>query len=264
MHREMGPASLPTPLSPMRGQAPQGCRNLASDVSASIHPRMGASFVTGARTGIRIHPPSGRSGRVRSEDRRLPLRPTFDGRLRGPAFHCWPAPRTVASHVRPESLDATPPSASGRAGPTRGEAHSRFRHRLALRRTKSFARIVSRSAWTGSDTSFKDAVSVVLQVVRPVQTGRFASPSDGLKLRLDARLRKRHRADLSTSAQIACGRRWTSQPLVANLPVASPVSLSQQPQAQGVELDEALSVLLIVGSGIVLERDMCLGIERIG
>ena len=41
----------------------------------------------------------------------------------------------------------------------------------------------------------------------------------------------------------------------------SPVALGEQPQAQRVELDEALCVLLIIGAGVVLERHVALGIQ---
>ena len=60
--KQMGPTSLPTPLSPMRGldrQLNETGRNLASDVFPSAASEDAASgSVTGARTGIRLHPPT--------------------------------------------------------------------------------------------------------------------------------------------------------------------------------------------------------------
>ena len=42
------------------------------------------------------------------------------------------------------------------------------------------------------------------------------------------------------------------------------VPLAQDAQAQGVQLDEAGRVLLVVGPRIVLESDVGFGIERVG
>lgn len=150
--------------------------DLASDGSASSHPKMVAGFVTGARTGIRIHPPFG-PVRLRCGPKTSACltRPPFNGRFRSLTFPWWPAPRTVASHVRSEDLVATPPSASGRVGPTHNRAPSRFRHRPALHQTEVFCTRVSRSARTGSATSSRFRIFVVFQVVKPSRLEGFVA-----------------------------------------------------------------------------------------
>ena len=42
------------------------------------------------------------------------------------------------------------------------------------------------------------------------------------------------------------------------------LAVEQRAQAEGVQLDEALRVLLIVGAAIILEGDEVLRVERIG
>ena len=54
---QMGPASLPTPLSPMRGPALRQALGIQCFPSGAIRRLRIKGSVTGARTGIRCHPP---------------------------------------------------------------------------------------------------------------------------------------------------------------------------------------------------------------
>ena len=55
--QKMGPTSLPTPLSPMRGPALRQALSIQCFPSGAIRRLRIKGSVTGARTGIRCHPP---------------------------------------------------------------------------------------------------------------------------------------------------------------------------------------------------------------
>ncbi len=84
---------------------------------------------------------------------------------------------------------------------------------------------------------------------------------------------------LSTFSENASGQGWITQQLgvsgetIPSFPPshessghreALPVALGQQSQAQGIELDEAGSISLVIGARVILERHMRFRIERVG
>ncbi len=103
--------------------------------------------------------------------------------------------------------------------------------------------------------------------------------SDVLKLRPIGRFVQPTRPDFSTIPRFRCGGGWKSQRFIANYDrdlccrrniapqnlgaTQLTVALGQQAEAQRVELDEAFGILLVVGTGIVLEGHMRFGIERV-
>lgn len=100
----MGPALLPTPLSPMRG--------LVSEEKGTWHPmsphqatrKRSSGYVTGARTGIRLHPPIYPVECARSENPRFFPRPTFNGRLRNLTYRFGRLPQAAASPSGPQTI----------------------------------------------------------------------------------------------------------------------------------------------------------------
>ena len=123
-------------------------------------------------------------------------------------------------------------------------------------------------------------ISPAFQWLAP-PSGRFVFRFDKGKLRLKNESRKTKMRKLSTGMQIPCGQHWitpskgqirrcchsTDSFISANSSISersAAIPLCQKAQAQGVELDEARSILLIICAGIVFERHMPFGIERVG
>ncbi len=211
----MGPALLPTPLSPMRGLGFRRSQELGIRwFSFRSVRRLSFQSITGARTGIRFHPPLYPVECARSENPRFCPRPTFNGRLRSLVFPCWPDPSSGCIAFRSEDLHSTPPSASDRDGPAHGRTTSLIRHRPTLRPAEAIYMEVSRPAWTGSSTSFRFGIFPVLSGFWAFKNGCLPSRSDDLKLRLANRFFKRARAELSTFPGFPCGGRWISQQLI--------------------------------------------------
>ncbi len=280
----MGPASLPTPLSPMRGRVPssgdQGTRNLASDVFPSGPSEdFPSGSVTGARTGIRIHPPADPLGCARSQGPSLPSQTGLRQAVPQLGFPLM-AFRLERSHrcpVRRPFLDATfgfrpgwPSSCRNTfavPSSTRLASDRSLQHEGLLNRADRFRHVIP--LWKNSDLSSLSAVQFSFSLRR----------SDKMKLRLNGRFRNRPSDDFSTFASFRCGRGWITQPLAANscrsrsrrhniamhkrAATQLTIAFSEQPQPQGVELDEAFRILLVVSPRIVLEGHMRLGVERV-
>lgn len=89
-----------------------------------------------------------------------------------------------------------------------------------------------------------------------------------MRLRLTGESFKLCKVEFSTFRRFICGREWITQRLTARfreildsavmLSGATPrlVPLGQQSQAKGIELDEAARILLVIGTGIILEGHM--------
>ncbi len=169
--REMGPALLPTPLSPTRGLARR--RELGIRCFPIDPPKRTSGSVTGARTGIRIYPPDApfRFAKSRSPSDFLPG-PSFNGRFRDRAFH-WPAPRTVAL-LRSEDLRSAS-SAPGRLARPVLELRRVSVTDLTLRRTEVLCTEASRPARTGSATSSRFEILLVFQAVKLSRPEGFRS-----------------------------------------------------------------------------------------
>ena len=175
---QMGPALLPTPLSPMRGRVPstevQGTQTWHPMFSLLAIRRWSSGSVTGARTGIRSYPPLG-PVLLRHE-------PKFV-RLHGPAALQRAVPQPDLPLVvgassgciafRSEDLYTTPPSASGRVGLAHNEKPSYFRHRPALHPACAFSMRVSKSTRTDPAASFRSGISQVFQAVKPSRPEAF-------------------------------------------------------------------------------------------
>ena len=114
----MGPALLPTPLSPMRGLVRRRELGIRCFSLLSVRKRSSGS-VTGARTGIRIHPPISpvRSRRGRSHSLTFPSRPSTGGSAARPSVNGRSLERLHHHPVRRPFCDAS--LASDRVGPAR-------------------------------------------------------------------------------------------------------------------------------------------------
>ena len=89
-------------------------------------------------------------------------------------------------------------------------------------------------------------------------------PSDVLRLRFPSESRKHCNPKFSTFPRKTCGGQWITQRFTAKNRSLSSIPLRKQLQAQRIELDEALRVVLVIGAGIILKRHMRFGVERIG
>ena len=175
----MGPASLPTPLSPIRGRVPstevQGTQTWHPMFSHPFRPKTSLQVLSPA-----LAPASG------STLHSARFRPRHDlaiTRLPGPAALQRAVPQpgfplmagTSSGHIafRSEDLYTMPPSASGRVGHAHNRTPSYFRHRPALRRSKLLCMRVSRGTRTGSAASSRFRISNVFQVVRPSRPEAF-------------------------------------------------------------------------------------------
>ena len=116
--KQMGPALLPTPLSPMRGLVRRRELGIRCFSLLSVRKRSSGS-VTGARTGIRLHPPISpvRSRRGRSHSLTFPSRPSTGGSAARPSVDGRSLERLHHHPVRRPCCDAS--SASDRVGPAR-------------------------------------------------------------------------------------------------------------------------------------------------
>ena len=124
--------------------------NLASDVSPSFRTgaRMSGS-VTGARTGIRIHPPAKSSRAIGAEAVSSRSVSTFNRRLRGRIAHAGPSSGRASSGskaIRYAPIGRRP------CYPARNETTSHFLHRAIRIRPKPSARSRSRCTRTGFAT----------------------------------------------------------------------------------------------------------------
>ena len=189
-----------------------GITNLASDVSPSACAETQRSgSVTGARTGIRIHPPAGSARMIGAEAVSSLAYPALDRRLRGRML--MPAPSSGCASLDPE-VSRNAPIGRRPGNPARDETTWRFLHHDFAsgrsRRHEATPEVPDRSrhvipAWSFS----KDFRWLDLQ-------SRIGSArSDGLKLPLPTRFDKRARVQFSTIPRFRCGRRWISHRFVA-------------------------------------------------
>jgi len=187
--------------------------NLASDVSPSFCTEAQSSgSVTGARTGIRIHPPAGSSRAIGAEAVSSLAYPTLNRRLRGRMPRTGPSSGCASSG--PKTFRNAP---IGRrpGGPARDEIPSHFLHRVPSVRPKPSARGHSRCARTDPATSFRFEFLPFYQAVRPSSSKEFRSVPIGLKLPPPTRFDKLARPRFSTFPRFRCGLRWISHRFVA-------------------------------------------------
>jgi hypothetical protein len=243
----MGPASLPTPLSPMRGRVPssedQGTRNLASDVFPSVPSEdFPSGSVTGARTGIWIHPPVDPLRCARSQGPSLPSQTGLHQAVPqlGVPLVAVRLERLHRCPVRRPFLDATfgfrpgwPSSCRNTfavPSSTRLASDRSLQHEGLLNRADRFRHVIP--IWKNSDLSSLSAVQFSL----------FPRRSDELKLLLHGRFCNRPRSDFSTFASFRCGRGWITQPPVAN-------SFRSRPRARNIAMHNRVAAQLTIAFG---------------
>ena len=170
--RQMGPASLPTPLSPMRGRVPStrvfkghrlGIRcfpfrpfeNGLQVPSPALAPASG-STLRSARFRLRCDP------RIA----RLPCPAALQRAVPQPGLPLVAGASNDHIAIRSKDLCAAPSSATDRDGPARNEKPSPFRHRPALRPARGLGTRVSKSAWTEPAASSRFPKVPTFQIVR--------------------------------------------------------------------------------------------------
>lgn len=224
---QMGPASLPTPLSPARGlsscvrpKAAAFPKRLAPDVSPIVrqagHPVPSPALAPASGSAPFAHP-------VRR-----------------------PAPRQLGGSETGRSLMAVPlearsnrrSSARSRRSPT----GSSGRQRIAFTTLSNGALASSRSLLQVSLKGRADSIRRLIRVEKcpgfrslDRHPERLSCPSDDLRLRPQTESGKLRNPDFSTFHGFRCGHGWISQRLVATRPFiltaerqSSPIALRQQ------------------------------------
>lgn len=254
----MGPALLPTPLSPACGP-PKGC--LAPGVSPCSRcpkARCCPDMSPGARAGAGADFPIGDTAK-----RSQPIFPPVRDRL------CPLVLQAVLS--TPECLHFLGTGFLLRPFPMIAACGLNSPFGVLLPKKRSAA--LSSSARLLPSRRFRP--------VSPV-SGSASDPSwwrlsvfDDWRMRAATESGKGASVHLSTSGAIASGQGWISQRLTARLAVdvqfcpecgekgLAAVPLSQQPQPQGVQFDEAARIGLVVSTRVILEGDVRFRIERV-
>jgi hypothetical protein len=214
--QKMGPTSLPTPLSPMRGLARrQGLgirclpvravrRQALPVLSPALAPASGSALML-----TRLSAPG------RETLASFPGRPSTGGSAISPSVHgrnlegmsCRSGPKTFSCNIA---------SASDRVGPIHERRAFAFHHRPSCFGPKSAAR------WSQEcmDSTFHVFPVRNFSVIRgcyasnPVEVPRR---SDNLKLPLTTRFVQRTRHEFSTFSAFRCGGGWISPPSVAEI-----------------------------------------------
>jgi len=212
----MGPALLPTPLSPMRG--------LISEETGTWHPmfplraarKRSSGSLTGARTGIRLHPPTYPVECARSENPRFFPRLTFNGQLRNLTFRFGRLPQTVASPSGPQTLaQRLLGFRPGWPGSWWFDFAAPSSTRLASDRSLSPEGLLIRA------DRIRHVFPVwkfpVLSDLSVLQFSSFPRRSDDLKLRLADRFCNVARREFSTFPAFPCGGGWITQRFVAKM-----------------------------------------------
>jgi len=200
--RQMGPALLPTPLSPARGLVFR--RTFRRALGARCFPFSPASrrsgSVTGARAGIRFLPRS-----VRSED----LPSSEETETGHPLLARHLERFRVRRSVR-VPIDARPER------PACSRVLSRSSRAAHLRPAEAFCMWSSKTARTVSATSSGFEKSFA---IRPLdrQSKSLSLPSDKQRLLRRSESFKVAKAQFSTFQSIRCGRAWITQRFGANV-----------------------------------------------
>lgn len=172
--------------------------------------------LTGARTGIRLHPPIHPVECARSENPRFFPRPTFNRQLRNLTFRNGRLPRAVASRIDPQAavqclLGCQP----GWPGSQRNDFAAQSSTRLVSDRSLRREGLLCRA------DRFRHVFPVqnfpVLSGFWAIQSSSFPRRSDDLKLRLAERFCNGTRPEFSTFPGFPCGGGWITQPLVAKM-----------------------------------------------
>lgn len=237
--KQMGPALLPTPLSPSRGRFVSGIGSgepslLPSSLrawlpvfhsrpaaSCLVHPFGLSSFLAALLRGF--SPVLAPASDLRFCIARFPFGPA-------PAFRPTPSlgsspplgesrdryselvsqtlmrlcPRAFVSQLSPAIISALNDCLASRLSQTIGLAFGRG----------LIACLFSRAAWTAATVSLFRKNLFEFSSLR-FRFRRFSRLEDRSKLRPDRPFSKAGAGELSTFARIACGRGWTTQPLVA-------------------------------------------------
>lgn len=197
----MGPALLPTPLSPARGLVfRRTCRQALGARCFPVFSRRNSRF---CHRRSRRHPVSPAVWLVRRPCPRL-ARP-----------RAWRSLVTchLEQYSRPPKLSRIP-SMSGRIARLVVERLSRLSQTARLPPAEAFAMRSSNSARIISATSSGSKKSFVFKSFDH-QSKSFSFPSDVLRLRCRSESRKLCKADLSTFPRFSRGQEWVTQRFVA-------------------------------------------------
>jgi len=188
-------------------------KHLASDVSPSFFAEAKISgSVTGARTGIRIHPPAKSSRAIEAEA--FSSRPvsTLNRRFRGRTSCAGPSSGCVSSGpktFRDAPIGRRPDDPARERGYFASLSSSPLRQAEAVPMGFSSGAGQAPSRHPGLESSRE------IPAVRPSNPGRVSPRSDDLNVPLPLRFGKLSSLALSTVPRFRCGREWISHRFVA-------------------------------------------------
>lgn len=200
---QMGPASLPTPLSPMRG-LPSWQSHLRKRLAPVFQRLPGEPDLS--LPSPALAPASGSVGW------RVPVRRPFLSRsaVPRPVEPCWPVISNGSAQARTFAVPRPPTGSSGLAT----ALLSRPSQAVHLHPAETFCRCSSKTARTVSVTSKRSGKFHVFRSLDR-QTGSFPRPFDVFRLRPGNESGKFASPQLSTFRRFRCGHEWISQPLIA-------------------------------------------------